>query len=103
MTKESKDALYTIGIGAALIILYLVFQKTQPAKPVDMAATSSNPLPVGWQEPMNSVYGANPSAYQPASPLSLTVNVPNQMANFLTNSYIPLYGMVGMAQGQLYQ
>ena len=103
MTKENRDMLYTAAVAIAIVVLYLVYKKSQPTVVANPDTTAGSPLPVGWQEPMTSVYGANPTAYMPANPLDLTLNIPNQMGNYLTNSYIPLFGMVGIAQGQLYQ
>lgn len=61
------------------------------------------PLPVEWDTPMDDVYAANPSAYQPATPASLTLNIPNQALSLLSDQYTPLFGFVGVAQGEMYQ
>jgi hypothetical protein len=69
-------------------------------------ATASNPsggaLPVSWSEPMDSVFDANPAAYQPATAASLTLNIPNQALSLLSDQYMPLFGFVGVAQGESY-
>ncbi len=33
---------------------------------------------------------------------NVQINVANQTAQFLSNAYIPMFGMVGVAQGQMY-
>lgn len=63
---------------------------------------SGNPLPVAWDTPMGDVYAANPAAYQPATPASLTLNIPNQALSLLSDQYMPLFGFTGIAQGEMY-
>lgn len=59
-------------------------------------------LPIPWDTPMSDVYDANPAAYQPSTPASLTLNIPNQALSLLSDQYTPLFGFVGVAQGQMY-
>jgi hypothetical protein len=96
--KDNHFALFSLlAIAGAIAWYYL---EKAPGAPEAVQATS--PLPVPWDTPMSDVFDANPTAYAPATPASLTVNVANQSPNLLSNQYQPLFGFVGIAQGEAY-
>ena len=99
---KDKDFAYLAGACVTLIVLYFAWHHAHQIPPANPAQASGS-LPQPWLGPMTGVYEANPNAFQPASLGDLTVKVGNQMGNYLTNQYIPLFGFVGEAQGQLYQ
>jgi hypothetical protein len=96
--KDNHFALFALLAISGAIAWY--FYEKGPAA---AASAAANPLPVPWDTPMSDVFQANPNAYAPATPASLTVNVANQSANLLSNQYQPLFGFVGVAQGETYQ
>ena len=60
-------------------------------------------LPVGTiNDPELLTYAADPSAFGPRT-INGTVNIEVSGYNGLNQNYMPLFGFVGMAQGELYQ
>lgn len=99
MTESNKKALVIaakiVGVAA---ILYLILRRKQPAVVTQNVpgAVTNNYI----QDPVQAAW--NPGlGFQP-SPQNIDVNIGNQGFNYLTNKYIPLFGFVGMAQGETY-
>lgn len=93
-----------LGLSAIVVLVwFLLASRGRGARQPTLVPSTDGALPVGWDDPMNAVYNANPNAYQPATPASLTLNIANQSAALLNQNYIPLFGFVGMAQGQMYE
>jgi hypothetical protein len=97
-TKTSHEAFYFAATAGVIWLLWWVWNKNNAAIP---AATnpSQEGLPIGWADPMNNVYGADPTAYQPPTNADLTLNINNPYASMLDSAYMPLFGFVGIAQG----
>jgi hypothetical protein len=106
MTPQDRDYLYAAGALLALATLYYFYEKSAAPAPALTPAQASGALPVPWASPMDGVYdnsAAAPSnAYAPPTQASLTVNVGDQAASELSDQYMPLFGFVGVAQGQMY-
>lgn len=98
--KDNHFALIGLLAIAGAVAWYYYDQSTNTGALAPSAAAS--PLPVPWDTPMDDVYAANPSAYQPATPASLTLNIPNQALSLLSDQYTPIFGFVGVAQGEMY-
>ena len=59
--------------------------------------------PVGTvTDPEIITYASNPAAFGPST-VNGTVNIDVSGYNGLNQNYMPLFGFVGMAQGELYQ
>lgn len=67
------------------------------------AENQSAPLPVGSiNDPELLTYAADPSAFGPRT-INGSVNIEVNGYNGLNQNYMPLFGFVGMAQGEMYQ
>lgn len=101
MTDQQFNILSISGI---VLILWWLFRE-RSVNAVTVAPSESPALPVSWETPMSSAYGddASTSPFAPATPQQLAINIANQSAAMLNQNYIPLFGFVGMAQGELYQ
>jgi hypothetical protein len=103
--SKSRDILYFAATAAAVAVLWYVWQKNQPAPIPSLLSTAQTPaeqigaFPIPWSAPMDGVYNANPTAYDPPTAADLTVNVGNPYASMLNSAFMPLFGFVGMAQG----
>jgi len=99
MAEKSHEAVYVAGAAAAMVLLWWTWNRSQP--PAIPAATvpSQEGFPIPYSQPMDSVYTANPTAYEPPSPADLTLNINNPYASMLGSAYMPLFGFVGIAQG----
>jgi hypothetical protein len=100
---NDRDWLYLSGTVIALAVLWYAWSHRAGAAPPANPSEQIGALPVGWDDPMTSVYAANPAAYQPATPGSLTLNIANQSPSILDSQYMPLFGFVGIAQGAMFQ
>jgi hypothetical protein len=90
----------TLAIVAALVgIVWWLYERRQ-AQAGEPAGVVAGAFPASPWGPMD---GVNPETFMPPNLSGLTINVPNQMANLLSNQMIPLFGFVGMAQGTFYQ
>ena len=97
MTQSGRDWFYAGGVVAALIVLwYFAHQKPVAQAPGEEA------FPQAWDSPMVNVYNANPQAYLPPDDATLTITIGNQLPSMLSDQYIPLFGFVGIAQGQMF-
>lgn len=94
-----RETVYAIGAAVALGVLWYAYEHSRESQQPANAAQASGALPVDWMAPMGNVAGSNPQLFDPSN---LTLNVANQTPNYLTNTRIPLFGFVGMAQGQMY-
>lgn len=96
--KQSHEAFYFAATAGAIWLLWWVWSKNNAAIP---AATTpgQDAFPIPWGDPMESVYAANPTAYDPATNADLTLNINNPYASMLDSAYMPLFGFVGIAQG----
>lgn len=101
---NDRDWMYLSGTIIALAILWWAWKQRQASQPTGAnPAEASGALPVGWDSPMTNIYDANPNAYSPANPASLTINIANQSPSILDSAYMPLFGFVGIAQGAMFQ
>jgi hypothetical protein len=104
LTQVDKDWIYTGAFICALGVLWYFATKNAGSEPLT-AVQASGALPIPWATPMDDVYDSSASApanaYAPPSAASLTVNV--NVPDQLSNSYMPLFGFVGVAEGELYQ
>lgn len=94
MNKE--ETIKIAAIIATGIIVYLLLNK-HPA----IASQTEQPTDGFINNPNYQSYLPS-TAFQPTSP-DITVNVDNQGLNYLNDNYIPLFGFVGIAQGQTLQ
>lgn len=99
MTKQqTHEAFYFAATAGVLWLLWWVWNKNNPA--ISAAESpSQGAFPIPWGEPMENVYAANPTAYDPPSNADLTLNINNPYASMLDSAYMPLFGFVGIAQG----
>jgi len=66
--------------------------------------TQTVAAPPGTLDPNLVDYvNARPNGMAFANPKPIKINIGNQTANWLNASYMPLFGFVGMAQGETYQ
>jgi hypothetical protein len=99
VSKETHEALYFAATAGVLWLLWWVWQRNQP-QPIPAATTATQSgFPIPWSAPMDNVYAADPTAYQPPTNADLTLNVNNPYASMLDSAYMPLFGFVGIAQG----
>jgi hypothetical protein len=98
-TVKSHEAFYITAFAAAAVLLWWVWNKSQPAVIPAASGPADASLPVPWGAPMDNVYSANPDAYDPPTNADLTLNIGNPYASMLNSSYMPLFGFVGIAQG----
>ena len=54
------------------------------------------------QTPMNQYFANNPQLFLP-QPAQIDVNIGNQGINYLSSATMPMFGFVGIAQGNVYQ
>jgi hypothetical protein len=99
MSTEGKDAVYIAATAGVIFLLWWVMRRNQPAAIPAATTPSQEGFPIPYGAPMDNVYTADPTAYEPASNADLTLNVDNPYASMLNDSYIPLFGFVGVAQG----
>jgi hypothetical protein len=97
-TKVSHEAFYFAATAGSLWLLWWVWNKNHA--PIPAAQTpGDSAFPIPWGSPMDNVYTANPTAYDPPSNADLTLNINNPYASMLDSAYMPLFGFVGVAQG----
>lgn len=98
MTTKSHEYFYFAATAGVMWLLWWVWSKNHAAIP---AATtpSQDAFPIPWGNPMEGVYNANPTAYDPPTNADLTLNINNPYASMLDSAYMPLFGFVGIAQG----
>lgn len=98
MTKENREGFYIAATVGAVVLLWWAWNKNNPVIPA-AAGPSDSTFPVPWGQPMDSVYNANPTAYEPPTNKDLTLNIDNPYLSMLNSAYMPLFGFVGIAQG----
>lgn len=99
-TTQSHEALYFAATAGVIWLLWWVWNKNnQPIQAAQNQAQASGAFPIPWGSPMDNVYAADPTAYDPATNADLTLNVNNPYASMLDSAYMPLFGFVGIAQG----
>lgn len=96
--KDFRNLILAVGAGA---LLWWLYQRNLAAQ-IGSTMAQAPAEPITAADPINDVYGANPSAYNPQSLGTINVNISNQGLGFLANQYFPLFGFVGMAQGALF-
>lgn len=100
---EKHEGWYIAGAAAAAVLLWWAWNQSQPAAiPAATVPSQSNAgggFPIPYGQPMDAVYAANPTAYQPPTDSDLTLNINNPYASMLNSAYMPLFGFVGIAQG----
>ena len=116
--RDKDFALLGLVLAGVVGIIMLV-QANKPVAGASLSVEGSNMppqnvpqqyadagLPVGWDDTMDGVYdnsNAGIDAYSPPDLGDLTINVQDGALAGLSNQYIPLFGFVGMAQGEMYQ
>jgi hypothetical protein len=94
MSDKNKSAVIALKVGGIALILFLIFRKKKST------VVSDN---VPGAAPNQYIYDPVLAAYNPGlglQPSNIDVNIANQGMNYLSNKYIPLFGFVGMAQGE---
>lgn len=93
--SDKEFSLFAIFVAIAAFFWY-IWEKHKSIPPAQLPASEGGPVQdLNW--PMS---GVPAETFTPPSLGSLTVNVPNSALNSLSNQYIPLFGFVGMAQGE---
>lgn len=86
-----------------MLVLFLLWWMWHRHAMRNSANQAMAPTPFGNPiDPETLTYEANPGAFGPQrvdGSINLNYNVPNG----LNQNYIPLFGFVGMAQGEIYQ
>ncbi|MGC8541039.1 MAG: hypothetical protein ACP5QA_10470 [Phycisphaerae bacterium] len=82
------------AVVVALVFLALYLWKKHTTQAVTPSMGGAFPENPNW--PMESV---SPETFSPPTIGNLSLNVQNPGFNLLSNQYIPLFGFVGMAQG----
>lgn len=96
---KKHEGLYFAATAGVLWLLWWVWNKNNaPAIPAATTPTQAG-FPIPWSSPMDNVYAANPTAYDPPTNADLTLNINNPYASMLDSAYMPLFGFVGVAQG----
>lgn len=95
-----KDTVYAVGAGGTILLLWWLYERSHPKPQPANAAQESGALPVDWLSPMGNTYAANAGTF---GPQSLDININNPLASTLTDKYMPMFGFVGVAQGQMYE
>lgn len=95
---NDKQTRYFVLTCALAVLLYWM------SKPKHDISNSAN-APVDEssdfiQDPNLQAYSPS-NAPQPMNP-NISVNVANQGLSYLNNNYIPLFGFIGMAQGEYF-
>jgi hypothetical protein len=97
---KSHEGFYFAATAGVIWLLWWVWSKNnQPIQAAQDPATASGAFPIPWGSPMDNVYAADPTAYDPATNADLTLNINNPYASMLDSAYMPLFGFVGVAQG----
>lgn len=91
--------MYLTGAAVTLIVLWWA---AHHAPPLAAPLPADSAFPQGWDSPMTNVYAANPGAFLPPTDETLTLIIQNQLPSMLSDQYIPLFGFVGIAQGQMF-
>jgi hypothetical protein len=102
---NDRDFTYLALFCVALVVIW-EFAKAGQTSGITAAQAPSEAcgaFPQSWCTPMNDVYCCNPAAYQPPTTADLTINVANQTASELGQAYMPMFGFIGVAQGEMYQ
>lgn len=100
MAVKSHEGLYIAATAGVMWLLWWVWTKNNTPAAIPAATTpSQQALPIPWGAPMDNVYAADPTAYDPATNADLTLNINNPYASMLDSAYMPLFGFVGIAQG----
>jgi hypothetical protein len=103
MAIKDRDYVYVAATAGIITLLWWVWKRNQ-APPINAAPNPAETVdgggfPIPWDSPMNDVYAANPTAYDPPTDSDLTLNINNPYAAMLGSTYMPLFGFVGIAQG----
>lgn len=97
--KTFRDIVY---IGFAAIALWLLMRNRAAINTAQNAAQNAAlpAIPQPSLSPIELTYASNPNNF---GPTNLNINVAPQLPAGLSNSYIPLFGFVGIAQGEMLQ
>ena len=87
-----------VGVG---VLLWWLSKNNVPA----LSGVADASPPLSGFDPMTQVFSNYPNAWSPPSlsDATIQVNIANQGLSTLSNQYIPLFGFVGIAQGQIWQ
>ncbi|MEL5850088.1 MAG: hypothetical protein U7M05_12115 [Candidatus Igneacidithiobacillus chanchocoensis] len=96
--NDKQFDLFAIAVALALAVWYFLSRKQSQSQMAPGEVAGAFPSNVMW--PQNNV---QPQAYAPPSLGQVELNINNPALSALTNQYIPLFGMVGIAQGTYYQ
>lgn len=88
--KNFRNLALVVGSAG---LLYWLYKRRQ----AQLSATPVAPDPQTANTPIDSVYSSNPNAFDPPSLGNINITIANQGLAGLTNQYIPLFGMVGIA------
>lgn len=89
--KQFERFLFVIAI---VFVLWFFLHKKK-ATPIP----DNEQMPVPWNDPELATFAANPDAFMPQT-INGSVNINVSGYNGLNQNYMPLFGFVGMAQGQ---
>lgn len=81
------------------VVWWLFLRKRYRMMPQDVGTAYAG---TGTTDPQIITYESNPGAFGPQS-VGNTVNINVNGYNGINQNYMPLFGFVGMAQGELYQ
>jgi hypothetical protein len=85
-------------IIAALFLAWYLWHRKNAA----VVAPDGTMIQSGSNDPMLLAYAANPSRFDPPT-VNGMVNINVNGAAGLNQNYMPLFGFVGMAQGEIFQ
>ena len=93
--NDKQFDLFVIFAAIALFVWWL-WEKHNSIPATQLPPSEGGPVQsLDW--PMS---GVSPEAYTPPTIGKLSLNVQNPGFNMLSNQYIPMFGFVGMAQGE---
>jgi len=98
MNDQAMDRLVVV-VGILLALWLAVRYRGGTQTIVQPVAAPPGTLDPNLVDYMN----ARPNGMAFANPKPININIGNQAANWLNSSYMPLFGFVGMAQGETYQ
>lgn len=94
--NDKRFERFLAAVAALFIVWWLVHKRTSNSSG---AYSPSMPYNV---DPIDATYAANPGAFGPQT-VNGNVDINVRGYNTLNQNYLPLFGFVGMAQGQVTQ
>jgi len=96
--SDKQFDIFALIVAIALFVWYY-WTKHNGAQAAETPGQISGAFPQNVNWPMTSVPA---SSYAPPTIGQISLNIKNPALSSLSNQYIPLFGMVGMAQGTYY-